>query len=592
MIVGMEKLYIACQSEHMDEILNALRDAGVLHILPLKDIDGKSGEELANEANRLGIIRNSLKELYDRAKAKPVATSKLLDELIATADSLLHKRNVAVESIEELTIEKQDAEVLGDFRPETVEELKRKGMHISFHRVANRALLPDIKDAVLHVTSESKGAVYFVIIATMPVECSAMSAPVPEHSLSDISTMIASLNSELYETDKALLDISADYGRIDVRIAHLNEKYEFAQARAAMSNSGTISYICGFCPNNRMTRIHELCKEKGAAMMTTEPDENDRIPTLIESPSWIKPISSVFDVIGILPGYREIDISSVFMVFFSIFFAMLVGDAGYGLIFILLTILAQWKMKSAPKKIFVLMYILNICTVIWGVLTGTYFGIQHLPSALTGLRIEWLMEEKNVMALSFFIGAVHLTIAHIWNAVRIINSIKVLAQIGWICVTWGMFFLAKTMVIGAESPGFLVPLLCIGVLLVFLFMATIRELKTEWPNHVMLPLSVVSNFVDIVSYLRLFAVGSASLAMAIAFNEMAMRIGFGSIGAGLGAAIILFIGHALNIILAAMAVLVHGVRLNTLEFSSHIGLSWAGTKYSPFCRTDAIIEKS
>jgi len=113
-------------------------------------------------------------------------------------------------------------------------------------------------------------------------------------------------------------------------------------------------------------------------------------------------------------------------------------------------------------------------------------------------------------------------------------------------------------------------------------MTPVKHLKTEWADHVMLPFDIIGNFADLVSYVRLFAVGSAGLAVAIAFNELAVGTGIDSVGGAIKASIILFLGHALNIILCLMSILVHGVRLNTLEFSGHIGLEWAGFKYEPF----------
>jgi len=97
-----------------------------------------------------------------------------------------------------------------------------------------------------------------------------------------------------------------------------------------------------------------------------------------------------------------------------------------------------------------------------------------------------------------------------------------------------------------------------------------------------LPLEVISGFSDVVSYLRLFAVGYATVVVASSFNSMATGEGISSIVAGFGAAIILLLGHALNIILAMMSVLVHGVRLNMLEFSGHVGVQWSGKAYEPF----------
>ena len=131
-------------------------------------------------------------------------------------------------------------------------------------------------------------------------------------------------------------------------------------------------------------------------------------------------------------------------------------------------------------------------------------------------------------------------------------------------------------------PPAVIVLGCIGLTLVVLFMTPVRRLKAEIINHAMLGLSVVSNFVDVVSYVRLFAVGMASVMVAQSFNSMALQLGIEKIWTIPFIALILFAGHALNIVLCALGILVHAVRLNTLEFSNHIGLQWAGIKYNPF----------
>ena len=147
-----------------------------------------------------------------------------------------------------------------------------------------------------------------------------------------------------------------------------------------------------------------------------------------------------------------------------------------------------------------------------------------------------------------------------------------------------MFFAARSMVLGYSFPSFIYSVLIVGVLLITLFMTPIRSLKTEWFNHIMLPLNLISNFVDVVSYVRLFAVGMATYAVASAFNEMGMGMGTSSWMAKCGGAMIIFFGHLLNIMLAAMGVMVHGIRLNTLEFSGHLGMEWSGIKFKPFAK--------
>jgi V/A-type H+-transporting ATPase subunit I len=302
----------------------------------------------------------------------------------------------------------------------------------------------------------------------------------------------------------------------------------------------------------------------------------------------VKPIESVLKLIAIRPGYREADISAAFLLFFSLFFAMLVGDGGYGLLFLAGTFLLKRKLPKLPASATVLLLVLSICTILWGVVTGNYFGIRpsFLPPALAGLRIGWLADQKHMMKLCFVIGAVHLMLAHVWNALRVINSLQVIAQIGWICLTWGVFSLARFMVLGEPFPGWAGALMAAGAGAIVLFMTPVKKLKSEWINHAMLPFDLINSFVDIMSYIRLFAVGTASLAMAQATNDIAASIGFGNVLTGLASAVVLFIGHTINVVLCFIGVLVHGVRLNALEFSGHMGLEWSGFEYSPFASVD------
>jgi V/A-type H+-transporting ATPase subunit I len=290
-------------------------------------------------------------------------------------------------------------------------------------------------------------------------------------------------------------------------------------------------------------------------------------------------------MIGVAPAYHEVDISALFLIFFSIFFAMLIGDAGYGILFVLLTVFGKIKFHKAPQEVFNLLLITSVCTIVWGVLTGSYFGLSDIPAPLKQLRLGWLTgpgADKNIMLLCFLLGTVHLTIAHAWNTFRMINTWQALAQIGWIGSTWTMFFAARTLVLGAVFPPVMTWVLAVSIVLIVLFMNPVKKIKSEWFNYIILPLNIVSNFVDVVSYVRLFAVGAASFALANAFNQMAMDVGFGGFLSGLVASLILFFSHLLNILLSAMGVMVHGVRLNTLEFSGHIGVQWAGRKYIPF----------
>ena len=162
-------------------------------------------------------------------------------------------------------------------------------------------------------------------------------------------------------------------------------------------------------------------------------------------------------------------------------------------------------------------------------------------------------------------------------------SPKALGEVGWIAILWTLFFAAGSLVIGKSMPGFTMPLFVMGVSLALIFSNFQKNiLKGVGATLGDLPLSIISSFSDIVSYLRLFAVGYASVTVAASFNDMALGNGISSIAAGCIAAFVLFLGHGLNIMLGLMSVIVHGVRLNMLEFSGHLNMQWAGKPYQPF----------
>jgi len=139
------------------------------------------------------------------------------------------------------------------------------------------------------------------------------------------------------------------------------------------------------------------------------------------------------------------------------------------------------------------------------------------------------------------------------------------------------------LVLNREIPAITLTLFIIGSGLVILFSHPKKNIfKGALLSLADLPLKVISSFSDVVSYLRLFAVGYATVAVAMAFNNMALASGINSIFSGIMAALILFLGHVLNILLALMAVIVHGIRLNMLEFSGHLDMEWSGIKYEPF----------
>ncbi|MDD3277193.1 MAG: hypothetical protein PHP93_09105, partial [Kiritimatiellales bacterium] len=397
--------------------------------------------------------------------------------------------------------------------------------------------------------------------------------------------------AELAQTEEEFSGFAGDHDAVSELAGDAEDRVKYLEARTGMGDIEEVWYLRGFFPAEKESALRETAAKNGWAVLIEKPAEDDNIPTLLRNPKWVKPITAVMDMIGVIPGYHELDISALFLIFLSIFFAFLIGDAGYGLLFIGLTLLFKRKLRDneAAKPGLNLLMIMSLCTVVWGALTGTWFGLtpDAMPAPFQHLRWNYLtgsdeLVAEHIMFICFVIGTVHLSIAHTWNFFRKINTWGCLADLGWLCSTATMFFAVCYMVLGYAFPPIMLYVLGTGIILIILSLI----LEKSWFGLVTLALDVIANFVDIISYVRLYAVGAASFAIANSFNKMAIEaMGTrGIIVGGLIAALCIFGGHILNIVLGAMAILVHGIRLNTLEFSGHAGVRWAGIPFKPFTK--------
>jgi V/A-type H+/Na+-transporting ATPase subunit I len=596
MIVPMKQVTVAAASSDQAATLRSLQDAGTVHLV----------ETAKSTTDRLTIVRARLeaarhaagmlaaaaqqerkgRRAPDEARPPGTADRRSAEEVVTEVERLASRLDDLRSTREELAQQQQRLALFGAFDPIEVRRLASQGVGVRLSRPPVRRPPESVEDAVWielardreHLALALVGDLETVEAAEVPDE-----VPLPTDSPQRIQQLIEEVERDLGRTREGLAALSERRLEVERWLQRTEDELRFEEARAAMETLGAVSLLRGFVPEDEVERLSALARERGWGLWVTDVADDAAAPTLIRNPRWVESIRPVFGFLGIVPAYGQVDISLPFLVFFSIFFAIIVGDAGYGLVFLALTELARRRLPSASPNVIRLLRMLSLGTIAWGVATGSYFGVA-LPGVFAALQLGWLTDERNVMTLAFTIGVLHLTLAHGWNIVRFSNSTRALVELGWIFTTWTMYFLARQLVVGDPFPPLAWASLAIGVTLIVLFITPWRKLRSEWFTHAMLPLNLVSNFVDVVSYVRLFAVGAATFAVAEAFNDLALSIGLGGVVGGLVSALVLFFGHTLNVLLAAMGVLVHGVRLNTLEFAGHLGLSWTGYPYRPFAR--------
>jgi V/A-type H+/Na+-transporting ATPase subunit I len=595
-IVPMKEATLVTARSDQAATLRVLQDVGVLHLV---EATTGGGDAVVITRARLESARHAAEVLATsappaarrgrhREDAAPEQPSRAAEEVVAEVGRLASRLEDLRHTREELERQRQRLAPFGSFDPAAVRRLADEGVGVRLARPALRRPPPPVADAVWielhrdrhHLALALVGDRETVAAAEVPDE-----VPLPEQHPERLARKAEEVERDLLRTREQLAGLGGARADVERWLRRAEDELRFEEARAAMETVGAVSVLRGYVPADEVGRLQALGRQRGWGLWIADVADPGAAPTLIRNPRWVRPIAPLFSFLGVVPGYGQVDISVPFLIFFGLFFAMIVGDAGYGALFLVLTELARRRLPTVSPRVIALLRVLSVGTIVWGAATGNYFGVQALPSALVALRLEWLTQERNVMLLAFTIGVLHLTVAHAWNVARFINSTRALVELGWICTTWTMYFLARQLVLGDPFPSFAWILLGVGVVLIAVFITPWRRLRQEWFTHAMLPLNLVSNFVDVVSYVRLFAVGAATFAVAESFNALAASIGLGGILGGVVSALVLFFGHTLNVLLAAMGVLVHGVRLNTLEFAGHLGLSWTGHPYRPFART-------
>lgn len=587
MIVEMKKVTLLCLASAREETLRTLQDLGVVHIHGEQATKSRS---LETSRNHLASIKRVLETIPAKSTTPP--TGIPADAVVSLVWTMLQEKKDIEDALAEMRTEHRRIVPFGHFDPGMIKALRDRGIFVKLYTVSTGTAVAAPDGAVLVELSSDKNAVNVALFAREDVSLPFPEFRLPDRSLRDMEDQIASDEARLKACIESLALHAGDYRAVAALRDQIEDAVHFLEARDGMGSMAPVAYLRGFIPAEKSELLMEAARREGWGIMIDKPAAEDEAPTLIRNPRWVRPIEAVSRAINVLPGYAEVDMSVIFLFFFSLFFAILIGDAGYGLVFLVGTRLARLKFPNAPSEPFALLTLTSLCTIVWGVISGTYFGAASVPPVLVQFSIPWLADQENFMSMCFLIGAVHLTIAHLWNIVRMMPNPVFLAQAGWIAMTWTMYFVAHFLVLSDPLPAWVPWMAAGGAALILLFMTPPSKFKDEWFNHVMFPLNIVSNFVDVVSYIRLFAVGFASLAVAQSFNSMALAGGISGPVSGFIAGLILFLGHALNIVLGAMGVLVHGVRLNTLEFSSHLGVQWAGYAYEPFARKHRAVKNA
>ncbi|MBR7057546.1 MAG: hypothetical protein IKI35_02335, partial [Stomatobaculum sp.] len=545
MIEKMKMLHIVASASGKEEMLKDLREMGLLHLAEKQS----ASRELNEEFQTLSKASNALKEYADpKAKEKKagVLSDSEFEKMYRGVRDAIEKKESLNQAIGAANTELDRISAWGDFSPEEVKALKNEGFDLHFYRMGSKEFQDAVNDEnirLIRLAPVDKMDTV-AVFGTLPPEIPATEFMLPEHSASELKKQIEDGRKAIAECDETLKAASIYEASFDDQMVKLQNRMNFSAAGNTAQSDEDFVWISGYIPEADMERFKAAAAEKSLAWAVEDVSEEDEhIPTKVKYNKVSGLIKPVFDILGILPGYREQDISLWFFLFFTLFFAMIIGDGGYGVLILLGTIALHVKQKKITNVTF-LLYVLSIATVIWGALTGTWFGMESamkvpilkamvFPSIATYPEYFGLTandSQNAIMKFSFSIGAVQMALGSILAIKKKLpaKDLSWVADAGWTIAVIAMYLLALNLVIHEDidlKPVF--TLIGIAFILVVLFGGMSPDksfgegLKAGLGGAFTQFLNTISCFGNVMSYIRLFAVGMAGVAISQSFNGIA-----------------------------------------------------------------------
>ncbi|MDR1869475.1 MAG: V-type ATP synthase subunit I [Treponema sp.] len=599
----MKKVCLMVQDSERNEALLKLRKVGVIHLEKSNaPADGCAAVTRKNKLeSAMGLI-GDIKIKTDKNKIKTEPEQNLPDLIVDVGRQRkeLQERNMFLHR------EISRIEAWGNFNPASLKEMASLGQPLFLYEFTKDAFAEiDLENVRFIKTGGGKNAVRLVVLDKEIAGVAPFQ--LPEKSLSELIRETEENKIALNKLEEKLKTLAEHRQALITEMKRVEQEIEFESASASMEKVEDVpvehglSWLTGYVPAPDMESLKAIAGENGWALSANDPEETDEtVPTKLKNSKFVNLLTPITDFLGIVPGYREVDISLWFLIFFCIFFGMLFGDAAYGLI--ISTIAIVGIIKTAKKGVPIglqMLLLLGVFNTTWGVMTCSWFGVdsEKVPQILQDISLSYIstaksdpkLVDQNLQIFCFSLGLLQLTIAHLKGIIRYIKSLRVFAEIGSIAMLWGMYNVVLFLVVSNDTRAIpLLPpsvyLLGGGFALTFVFGSYEgsigQSILSSFKNIISVVLGITNVFSDIMSYIRLWAVGLAGASIATTVNTMAgPLLGNFLIFAGI---ILLVFGHGLNLILNVLSVLVHGVRLNTLEFSGHVGLTWSGTAYRPF----------
>ena len=604
MITKMKKLTFLVYHKEYEEFLNSLRELGVVHIVE-KQQGAADNTELQENIRLFNRLAATLKLLQNQKHEKNavIATEggtatrgmQVLDEV----DALQTEHGKLSQQLQSYAKEKEVLEVWGNFEPTGIQKLKDAGYIIGFYSCSEGNYKEEWETEYnAMIVNRISSKVFFVTVtkAGQEVDLDVEQAKLPAYSLSRLEALYDTTEQAIEGNGKKLVALSeTDIPSLKAALKELQSQIEFS--KVVLSSEQTagdkLMLIEGWAPAYSKVEIEAYLNDAHVYYEITDPP-GDNVPIRLNNKgffAWFEPICKLY----MLPKYNELDLTPFFAPFFMVFFGLCLGDSGYGLFLFLgataYRLLAK-KVTPSMKSIISLIQVLSASTFFCGLLTGTFFGanIYDLDWPIVQrLKHAVLMDNNDMFRLSLILGVIQILFGMVLKAVN--QTIQfgfkyAIATIGWIILlvsTAVSALFASSELLSMGGTAYKV-VLCISGAMIFLFNTPGKNIFMNiglglWDSYNM----VTGLLGDVLSYVRLFALGLSGGILAGVFNSLAVGMSPDNVIAGPIVMVLIFvIGHAINMFMNVLGAMVHPMRLTFVEFFKNSGYEGGGKEYKPF----------
>lgn len=576
MITKMTKYSFILFSGQTEGFLNDISELGVIDITrSSKPADEESLEMIA----RMQAIKK------DIANIKKGEDQQLKD-MRASYNALVRKAD--------------GIRVWGNFDAEAVEDLKQKGIQLHFYKVSDKKFKAEwAEEFPIEIINRQDGKTWFVIVSKddeakgFPVA----EIPAPDQPVGQIEARIKEAEKQIEAYRAVLESRKSTIPGLEEEINGMKSGLERHLARLSSEKAAedTISVMVGFAPTEDDKAVCEALDKLDVFYIKEDAVEEDNPPIKLKN-NWFTSMFSTLTGMYGMPVYGEFDPTPFLSIFFLLFFAMCMGDAGYGIMLIIIGLLLKGK-KGGLADLYGLIIALGVGTFIVGIIMGAFFGVDltsqsWVPEGLKSCMVTGEIAGYSAqMVCALGIGVVHICLALI---VKAVNSLKrsgfkeSISTIGWTLLIVGTVVVLAFAIFGAVSEStakwIIIGIASVSALGIYIFNKPGRNPLINIGSGLWDTYNMASGLMgDVLSYIRLYALGLSGGMLGSTFNSIAEMVkGCGVPGLDwAGFILILILGHAINLAMSCLGAFVHPLRLNFVEFFKNSGYEGKGKDYKP-----------